>query len=336
MIAQKVSIIICTYEPEPKAYTRLLAALDSVEPPLNWHHDITIIDNNSPTPIATRPETVAFVAAHPTTRVIHESTLGLSAARRRGIEETDGAWILFFDDDNDPTPSYVARACTLATEFPNVGAWGAGTVNVEFLEPLQDPFVDRYLHLLHHLHREYLEFASLRTGWLRCYPAGMGMMLRRDIAEQYLARQTSGELSATDRKGRSLTSAGDVQIVFTGIQMGYAAGLDPALQMQHMIGPRKATFAYLTQIAWGNGVSYAKAYQECYGQPVPGFYLPTSRQINQALYSRFYKALRYRQRRNLIMELASYIGQTEGNFLAADKPLPTVLAYVKKRIGLGA
>ena len=335
LVTKKVSVIVCTYEPEPVGFARLLAALSRLQPPeQGWEYDVIIVDNNSPTPIAARPETVAFLNANPRARIVCEATPGLTAARRRGIEETAGNWVLFFDDDNEPAVNYLARACELADNYPSVGAWGAGTVNVEYLEALDDPYVDRRRDILHQVNRTHLEYACLRGGWHRCYPAGMGMMLRRDIATRYLSLIDSGQLSAKDRVGRTLSAAGDVQIVFTGIQMGYAAGLDPALCMQHMMGKRKATFLYLKQILYGNARSYAKAYQEAYQEPISYMYMPANAQIAKDLAGRVYKALKNRQRRTFQLELATYIGQVEGNYLACDQEPPSLLVRLRKLLEL--
>jgi len=333
-VKNKTSIVVCTYEPEPKGFSRLLAALDRMADAPGWMVDVTIIDNNSPTPIEPRLDTQAFLAKHSSARVLVEKTPGLSAARRKGIESTDGAWILMFDDDNDPAPDYVARACQLAEEYPSVGAWGAGTVHVEFLEPLADPYVERRKDILHEVNRGHLEYACLRGGWHRCYPAGMGMMLRRDIAEEYLRRVDIGQLSAKDRVGRTLSAAGDVQIVFTGITMGFAAGLDPALKMQHMMGARKATFSYLKRVVYGNALSYAKAYQEAYQEPIAHLHLPTNGQIAREVGRRVYQAARKRVWRSFLIDLATYLGQIEGNYLAKSEATPPLLERLKRFLEL--
>jgi hypothetical protein len=162
----------------------------------------------------------------------------------------------------------------------------------------------------------------------------MGMMLRRDIAVEYLRRIDAGQLSAKDRVGRTLSAAGDVQIVFTGITMGYAAGLDPALKMQHMMGARKATFGYLKRVVYGNALSYAKAYQEAYQEPIPYLYLPTNGQIARELAGKAYQAARKRVRRSFFIDLAIYAGQIEGNYLAKGLDPPPMIGRIKRFLDL--
>ena len=61
--------------------------------------------------------------------------------------------------------------------------------------------------------------------WFTFYPIGMGQVIRRAVADNYRRGVESERLSATDRRGTSLASAGDCQIVWEAINMGLAAGM---------------------------------------------------------------------------------------------------------------
>src|SRR5690606_755347 len=63
-----------------------------------------------------------------------EETLGLTAARRRGLFEARGDVIVMVDDDNVLNPDYLEQAAALITEYPQLGAAG-GKSRPEFETP---------------------------------------------------------------------------------------------------------------------------------------------------------------------------------------------------------
>ena len=76
------SVIICTHNPRPDYFARVLDGLRNQTLPLHrW--ELLIVDNASRIPIASSWE----ISWHPATRHILESELGLSWARHRGIGE---------------------------------------------------------------------------------------------------------------------------------------------------------------------------------------------------------------------------------------------------------
>lgn len=71
-----------------------------------WPHwRLTVVDDGSPDP-ATLDDLVADV---PGARVLHQAPSGTSAARNRGIRETDGPLLVFLDDDDVWLPERLER-----------------------------------------------------------------------------------------------------------------------------------------------------------------------------------------------------------------------------------
>src|SRR5689334_750738 len=89
------SVIICTHNPRPDYFDRVLDALRSQTlPPEAW--ELLVIDNASQVPLSRSLD----ISWHPAARHILERELGVAYARRRGIKEASSELIVFVDDDN--------------------------------------------------------------------------------------------------------------------------------------------------------------------------------------------------------------------------------------------
>ena len=54
----------------------------------------------------------------------------------KGIEESSGKYIAFFDDDNEPYTDYLVNLKKLHVDYPTVAAWGPGNIWVDFVDGL--------------------------------------------------------------------------------------------------------------------------------------------------------------------------------------------------------
>lgn len=111
------SVIICTYN-RPQLLYFVLRRLTSqiLEPSIEW--EILVIDND---PLFTaKPIVTKIIENSPTTvHYIHESNVGLSYARNRGIDESTGDILLFLDDDALPIDTWLEG---MLTTFSRTGA----------------------------------------------------------------------------------------------------------------------------------------------------------------------------------------------------------------------
>src|SRR3954468_24414259 len=121
------SVIICSHNPRSDYFARVLDRLRNQTLPLHkW--ELLIIDNASPVSLVTRWD----ISWHPTGRHVLERELGLTPARRRGIQEASADLIIFVDDDNVLDETYLAEAIKIKQEWPSLGVWGSGFIRGDF------------------------------------------------------------------------------------------------------------------------------------------------------------------------------------------------------------
>src|ERR1700758_1202661 len=101
----ELSIVICTHNPRLEYLSRTLEALRvQTLPVAEW--ELLLIDNASRSPVAASVN----LTWHPNGRHVKEEVLGLTPARLRGIQETQGQLLVFVDDDSVLEPSYLEIA----------------------------------------------------------------------------------------------------------------------------------------------------------------------------------------------------------------------------------
>lgn len=216
------------------------------------------------TPAPTLPPSTAHLdlSWHENARIVREEKLGLTFARLRGFAEAKGELIVMVDDDNVLNPDYLANAVKIAEEHKELGAFG-GKCLPEF-ETQPEPWMEEFLPLLALRDHGDKEIVAGETrsadGSRRVYPdraapIGAGMVVRREAAAAYaegIKQQAEGirqtaERPITDRKGDSLASAGDNDLVFTILRDGWKVGYFPQLVVTHLIPSNRLTVDYLAR-----------------------------------------------------------------------------------------
>src|SRR5690606_1526165 len=151
------------------------------------------------------------------------------------------SYIVFFDDDNEPERDYLTNLKTLHLEHPNVAAWGPGDINVEFIDGIDSNIeksaIDYTKKAFQERHENYLSYASIRN-WQACYPYGTGLCIKRHFLEAYALQAKEGGFRASNRKGNSVSSGGDLQIVLLCIDKAGAAGVSPSVKINPLISKK--------------------------------------------------------------------------------------------------
>jgi glycosyltransferase involved in cell wall biosynthesis len=246
----KASVVICTRNPKPAVFGRVLAALSAQTlPHPDW--ELIVVDNcSTPAVVIEPPPGLAAV------RAVVEPQPGLPFARIRGIRESVGQLIVFVDDDNLLDPQFLETAVRLADEFPQIGVFG-GRITGEFETAPPEwliPFV-AHLAVIDVARDEWSNLSDDRA----VLPCGAGLCVRRPAAEAWAAAVAtdSGRL-ALGRSGERTLACEDTDLVLTCIDSGYGSARFTALQLTHVIPAGRVAFPYNLQLARDIGWSWGR------------------------------------------------------------------------------
>ena len=245
----KLSVIMCAHRPREVFLGRTLAALRAQTlPAADW--ELLLVDNATEPPLAETWD----LGWQPHARHLCESRLGLTHARLRGIAEARSEVLVFVDDDNVLGPDYLEEAVNCGQQASWLGAWG-GHVEPEFVDGEPPAWTKEFWY--------YLAIQSVaRVKWsnipgANCSPVGAGMCVRREVARGY------AELCRTDprrrtlgRRGDSMASHEDTDMVYTATALGMGFGLFPKLRLRHLIPSTRLTEAYLSRLVYDSHRSY--------------------------------------------------------------------------------
>jgi glycosyltransferase involved in cell wall biosynthesis len=294
------------------------------------------VDNNSSPPLSARQGILQLLRDMPNTRLVRESRQGLSFARVRGVAETTGDIVVFFDDDNEPHPTYLVAVEKAFREYSQVGVFGPANVDVEFLGAVPHWVDQSCRHFFQERHSDFVEFACIRSPWSQIYPPGTGQSVRRDVVQRYISRVADGSCTASDRSGSSLSSGGDGQIVHTAVLMGYAAGIHPEMRLRHLIPASRCTVEYLSRLGFGVSAALLPVTMESFPELRDrGEYAPPS-------WARYQRHKWLAALRELLKEpaplrwihAAARVGDAVGRYIAAGQTVPSWLEREKQRLGL--
>lgn len=247
MESVKLSVIICTYNPNEGVFNRCLISLMKAVK-VQHPFEILIIDNNSPQPLQNADYIKDFLKEC-SARVIVEQQQGLTQARLRGIREAKGDLLVFIDDDNFIDESYLAIATKIYLDNPFIGAYSGQVSLVYETEP--PGWTKRYWGMLIYRKLEKDVWSNL-TFNTDTMPNGAGMCVTRDTAGQYLKLYDEGKRSfMLDRSKDSLLSGGDNDLAMCACDIGKGMGLFRELHLQHHIPANRFTLEYLRNLAYG-------------------------------------------------------------------------------------
>lgn len=236
-----ISVILCTHNPAPKPLRRTLEALRGQSFATDrW--EMLLIDNASEPPLADAEGLRGFDNA----RLIPEPELGLTPARLRGIRESTGELLVFVDDDNVLAPDYLEQAWIVHRERPYIGAYG-GSIAPVFQEPPPE-WTRPYWYLLA-IREAPVDRWGLLPGNAEIEPCGAGLCVRREVAEFYRKTVEQDPLRASlDRRGQSLASAGDMDLIACALDLDLAIGRFHKLKLDHLIPPGRLRPDYLLRL----------------------------------------------------------------------------------------
>lgn len=239
-----LSVVICTHNPNAGRLKEVLNALQAQTlPRTNW--ELVVVDN------ASSPKIEGPALGNDVT-LIRENAVGLTYARQAGVKGSRGEIIVFVDDDNVLDPDYLAVVTQIGAEHPEIGAFGGKLFPIwEGGDPAAwlTPFFGN-LALRDFGNEAIIEASTSQLVYPRCAPVGAGMAVRRSALAPWLANLKSGAI-ISDRKGISLASGGDNDIVLHLLEAGYSVGYFPELNAGHIMPAFRLTKEYQARLAYG-------------------------------------------------------------------------------------
>jgi glycosyltransferase involved in cell wall biosynthesis len=318
------SIIICTHNPTTEILLKLFSAVSQFQKG-NFPHEIIVVDNKSNPPLIERDFVKKFLGTEDFKHIVYEQKPGLTAARIAGIAKAIYDWIIFFDDDNEPDQDYLLQANVLIKKYPQVAAWGPGQLSVNYINQSETAFLKKIKWLFQERQYKGTFFDNNMVEGSEYYPFGTGMIVRKDILAEYVERVNAGRYTMSDRKGKNLMSAGDMQILFTCLQMGFYAGSSDQLKLSHLIDASKATPKYAVRLVYALNSSQLKAYQEVFPERELNKQRITNYDVLKVVYSAL-RLSRYNQKDyTRKMYLSKRLGELNARVIAFEYPSPLFL-----------
>ena len=250
----KLSVVICTYNPDDKIFGQCLGGIIAASKRLA-PHEILIIDNNSAEPVQSKEFVRDFIVQVSSAKVINETKQGLTPARLRGIKESSGDLIIFIDDDNFIDEDFFSSAVNIFVAYPFIGAYSGQVTLVYDNEPEEWTRKYRGMLIYRVLNQNVWSNIPFNNDTM---PNGAGLCVTRAVAAHYFELFEQGKRNfELDRSKGSLMSGGDNDLAMCACDIGKGMGLFKDLHLRHYIPQSRFTLEYLSRLAHGIYFSYA-------------------------------------------------------------------------------
>ncbi|WP_254567707.1 hormogonium polysaccharide biosynthesis glycosyltransferase HpsE [Oscillatoria sp. HE19RPO] len=230
--------------------TRLPQLLDCLRSQIRTEQftwEIVVIDNNSQdnTAEVIRQYQTDWPSAYPL-HYYFEPQQGLAFARQRAIDEAQGIWVGFLDDDNLPAPDWVAEAYNFAQSYPKAGAFG-GQIHGRFETPPPENFhrIQSFLAI-----RERGSKPHLYQPQHLSLPPGAGLVVRKQAWCENVPRR----LQLIGRVNGSTLAGEDFETLLYLHQTGWEIWYCPTLHSYHQIPQQRLEQASLISLIRGCGL----------------------------------------------------------------------------------
>lgn len=325
------SIIISSYNPTEKLLKRCLSAVSKLDT-TGIKSEIILVDNNSLPSLISLSYVNDFINDVKHSKCIIEAEQGLTHARMRGIEESRGKNIVFFDDDNEPKEDYLTNLKKLHIQYPTVAAWGPGTIWVDYIGGIDKSIHKSTEHILSNSFQakseKYITYGNVRN-WQTYYPYGTGLCIKHNLLTEYSLRTKRGDYTAIGRKGDSLSSSEDLQMVLFCIKKSAAAGVSPTLMVNHLIPKKRTNIDYLKNLTFGTNISYHNSISEIFEERkeyLSKTCLSTYSFIRKSL-TRYLKVL-FSKDQTKTLKLIEFISLNSSHYIAINKHIPIPILWI--------
>lgn len=239
-----LSVVVCTYNREKPLSETLSSLVVQTYTPEDF--EIVVVDNNSPDQTA---EVVQiFINQHPhlNIRYFKESQQGISHARNRGVNEAQGTFIVFMDDDETVDANFLQNLATFFHDYPQAELVSEPVVPV--FETTPPDWLSPYTMRL--ITGAYDKGKAIKIVGKKDYPGTGHATFRTELFHRY-----GGFNPNLGRKGNSVMGAEDKDFFFRLIQNGIQCYYVPDAPIYHHIPADKLTEDFFNRISLAVGKS---------------------------------------------------------------------------------
>ncbi|MCT7970473.1 hormogonium polysaccharide biosynthesis glycosyltransferase HpsE [Laspinema olomoucense] len=242
-----LTVAIPTYNGAPRLPKVLEALRHQINPEkLAW--EIIIIDNNS------SDETAQVIKDYQSNwaedfplEYYFEGQQGLAFARERAIQEAQGTYVAFLDDDNIPAPDWIAAAYQFGINYPQAGAF-SGQIHGEFEVQPPENFkqIAPFLAIRQHGSKPFLfDPDNLRL------PPGAGLVVRKQAWREAVPKTPK----VVGNQGDALARGDDYAPLLYLHKAGWEIWYNPAMHINHQIPHWRLERDYLLSLARACGLA---------------------------------------------------------------------------------
>lgn len=217
---------------------------------INW--EIVVVDNNSTDDTAKTIQKyqLNWPESYPL-QYYFEPRQGASYARQRAIQEAKGSLIGFLDDDNLPSPNWVAAAYAFGRSYPQAGAYSGLVHAIYEVEPPKNFHrIASCLAIIEWSDKEPFCFNYRQKGGL--LPPGAGIVIRKEAWSQ----SVPDNLKLKGPVNGSLTAKGEDTEAFLYLRnAGWEIWFNPQMHIHHQIPKNRLEKEYLLKLLRGVGLS---------------------------------------------------------------------------------
>ena len=241
-----VSVVICSHNRSADVSECLAALIPQIGP----EAEVILVDSASDP--ENEAEMAKLAALYPAVNLTRVDQPGLSLARNRGVQLAAGDWIAFLDDDAVPFPDWLEKLLAVVASTAPTQAVIGGGIYPKWPEGMSGE----------HLSKRWKMFLSLAEGDKPGSVAdGYAVNGANYAIRRHVLLDIGGFSEKLGRVGGSLISGDDCLVTERVLDVGLAAGFDPAFKVYHKISRERLKISWILRRTFCEGISEIRIFR---------------------------------------------------------------------------